>query len=118
MYKDNNKLKGSDFELIAGEAYLITSTTDFEIIHEGRESSEEYSWGNKEGWQLVPTDSLDPYSDTKSVVLSFDKVDITQIALWDRDIGAFQYLLYDLSGQEYGESIKLNSSEGVFVKID
>jgi len=70
------------------------------------------------GWQFVPAKALDPYSDTKSVVLNFDTVDITQVGLWNKDLGKFDYYLYDTLGDEYGELVRLDDDLGVFVKID
>jgi hypothetical protein len=117
MYREDGHIKGANFNLEKGNAYLITATTDFEMQYSGRTFTE-FSWDYMRGWQFVPAKALDPYSDTKSVVLSFDTVDITQVGLWNRGLGKFDYYVYDISGNEYGESVRLNENQGVFVKID
>jgi hypothetical protein len=117
MYREDGQLKGQDFNIVRGEAYLITTTSDFNLSYSGRTFTE-FSWGNMKGWQYVPAQSLDPYYNTKSVVLSFDTVDVSQVGLWDKELGKFNYYVYDVSGSEFGESVRLNDDYGVFVKID
>lgn len=118
LYKDAGEIKGNDFILEAGKAYLITSLTDFKFKYKGREFTD-FEWNNMKGWQLVPAGALKPHRTTKSVVLSFDTVDVSQVALWNYRFGGFDYYVYSsLSGKEYGESVTLNESEGVFVRIE
>jgi hypothetical protein len=117
IYRDQGEIKGSDFNLLRGKAYLITTTSDVELQYSGRTFTE-FSWGGMKGWQFVPAQALDPYSNTKSVVLSFDTVDVTQVGLWNKEVGKFDYYVYDIAGNEYGESVRLNENQGVFVKID
>jgi hypothetical protein len=117
MYREDGDVKGANFDLEKGNAYLITATTDFEMKYSGRTFTE-FSWDGMKGWQFVPAKALDPYSDTKSVVLNFDTVDITQVGLWNKDLGKFDYYLFDIFGNEHGESVRLDDDLGVFVKID
>ncbi|MDD3474924.1 MAG: hypothetical protein PHP08_03430 [Candidatus Dojkabacteria bacterium] len=117
MYREDGEIKGSDFELTKGNGYLLTTTSDIEFTYSGK-SLVNYEWGTSTGWQFVSTGVLEPYSYTKSIVLSFDEVDINQIALWDQDLGRFVYYIYDLQGDEYGDSVKIGNTQGVFVKID
>lgn len=117
MYREEGEVKGPDFNMVRGRAYLITTTTDFDFTYSGR-TLPEFTWGNMKGWQFVPAQALEPYSNTKSVVLSFDTVNVTQVGLWDRELGKFNYYIYDVLGQEYGESVRFRNDYGVFVKID
>ena len=117
IYKENGEIKGSDFELIKGNGYLITTTTDIKLAYSGK-SLVEYDWGTQNGWQFISAKSLDPYNYTKSMVLSFDEVDITQVGIWNTSLGKFDYFIYDLAGDEYGESVKVNDNQGIFVKTD
>jgi hypothetical protein len=117
MYKEDGEIKGSDFELTKGNGYLITTTDDIQISYTGK-SLVEYDWGTETGWQLVSGQSLDPYRYTKSIVLSFDTVDITQVGIWNSSLGKFDYFIYDLQGDEYGDSVRVSDDQGIFVKID
>ena len=117
MYKESNEIKGSDFELTKGNGYLITTTSDLKLSYLGK-SLINYDWGTETGWKLVSGKSLEPYNYTKSVVLSFDDVDITQVGIWNHKLGRFDYYIYDLQGDEYGDSIRINNDQAIFVKID
>jgi hypothetical protein len=117
MYREGEDIKGINFDLEKGKAYLITTTTDFTVTYSGRTFTE-FNWDKLKGWQFVPTKALEPYSDTKSVVLNFDVVDVTQMGLWNKELGHFIYYLYTVSGNEYGETVDLDGNQGVFVKID
>jgi hypothetical protein len=117
MYREGETVKGTNFDLEKGNAYLIATTTNFEIQYSGRTFTE-FSWDGMKGWQFIPAQALDPYSNTKSIVLSFDTVDVTQVGLWNKELGKFEYYVYDISGNEYGESVRLDDDFGVFVKID
>ncbi|MCK9416259.1 hypothetical protein M0Q97_06335 [Candidatus Dojkabacteria bacterium] len=117
MYREQGEVKGADFELTRGNAYLITTTTDFDLRYSGKRFTE-FAWDTMKGWQYVPAKALDPFNNTKSVVLTFDEVDITQVGLWDKSLGKFSYYIYDVTGEEFGDSVRLNDSQGVFVKID
>jgi hypothetical protein len=117
MYKQGSDIKGPDFNLLRGNAYLITTTEDLNFAYSGRTFTE-FQWGNKKGWQFVPSEALEPYSTTKSIVLNFDDTDISQVGLWDKEVGKFNYYVYDTLGNEYGESVRLDEEDGVFVKID
>ncbi len=117
MYRENGDIKGTDFNLEKGNAYLITTTTEFTITYTGRTFTK-FDWDGLKGWQFISTKALEPHSDTKSMVLLFDEVDVTQVGLWDQELGHFKYYLYTVSGQEYGETIRLDDDQGVFVKIE
>ena len=116
MYKESGT-KGSDFELVAGQSYLITTTKSTQIELNGV-MTDIFNWDTLKGWQFVPAYSVKPFTNTKDVVLSFEDADISQIALWSNDLGKFNYFVYDVTGEDYGESVKFRDSQGIFVKID
>lgn len=116
MYKDGGT-KGADFILEPGRAYLITTSDSVSIPISGIKTST-FDWGSKIGWQLVPSFALNPYANTKDIVLSFDTVDISQVALWSEEQGLFNYYIYTVQGDKVGDSVDIGEYQGVFVKID
>lgn len=117
MYKEGNEIKGVDFELLPNYAYLITTNSDLDFKYSGRRSNE-FSWDKLNGWQLVSSTIFTPYSDTKSLIQSYNSVKINQVALWDNSKSSFNYFLYNDSGEEYGLVENITEQQGVFVKID
>jgi len=117
MYKESGDINGLDFEMESGQAYLITTTQATTISISGVRFIN-FDWGVLKGWQFVPAGAFDSYSNTKRVVLSFDTVNISQVALWSKDLGKFKYFVYDVTGEEFGEVISFSETQGVFVRIE
>ncbi|MDY0084099.1 MAG: hypothetical protein RBR74_13020, partial [Ignavibacteriaceae bacterium] len=117
MFKEDGSIKGIDFKLESGEAYLIITSEATDISLSGVKFNS-YNWNTSKGWQFVPAGALNPYTNTRDVVLSFEDANISQIAIWKNDLGLFKYFVYDVSGEKFGESESFTEAQGVFVRID
>lgn len=115
---ENGSINGQDFNLDPGESYLVIATEDIDIPVMIVGYDNPLKLDSLKGWNLVPTSLFEnTSSDSKSILQNTTYTFINQIALWNNSSSIFDYTLRDNSGQIYGNSLRISTQEGFFIKI-
>ncbi len=117
---NNESINGEDFNLEPGGIYLIVSLDDIDISFKGISIlSEKRDLTNLVGWNLIPSSQFkNVSSNSKGILTNSELKYISQIAIWDKELGLFKYTTRDEGGQIYGESLTISSHQGIFIRVD
>ncbi len=117
-YKDN-KIYGTDFELKAGEIYLMIS------LEEASLSSFGYTLNQKEidlakivGWNLIPTSILQAKAQKTHEIFENSLLDsIKQVAIWNKSFGMFEYTVKDKDNNILGKDMLITEQDSIFINV-
>ena len=120
----NGSIKGSDFNLEVGKIYLVISTEEFEIpIQSITVPLVKQDLTKLVGWNLVPTKYFENQARyTTDILTNEEFAYISQVALWDNELGSFKYTIEDLTVLEgtdemFGTYHDITTQQGIFVRI-
>jgi len=114
---EEGSIKGNDFSLKSGKSYMVSSLHETEFSVKGYRISPSNILESA-GWNLVPSFVFDGKGTTSVDILKnleFNK--IKQIGQWQKEKGLFDYTFKDESNYIFGDSLKINQEEGIFIKV-
>jgi hypothetical protein len=115
---ENGTTYGSDFELIPGEVYMISTNNDIALPYVGKTYAPSIDITSLTGWNLLPASLLGITPITSKNILNREDLKILkQLAVWNQQKSLFDYNLKDSNEEIIGESIPLLTGDALFVKI-
>jgi len=115
---ENNTTYGSDFELIPGEVYMISTKDNFTIQYVDERQLPDIDITILTGWNLLPASlfGITPITST-SILNREDLTTLKQVAVWNKEQSLFNYNLKNSTEDILGEGIPLLTGDAFFVKI-
>lgn len=121
---NNGNISGQDFNLEYGRVYLVISTEEFSIpIKSISIPFEKTDLTKLLGWNLIPSKYFDGLAKYTTEILTGDDFEyISQVAVWDDELGTFNYTIEDLTVEEgieemFGTYYDITTQQGIFVRI-
>ncbi|MDD4381828.1 MAG: fibronectin type III domain-containing protein [Candidatus Dojkabacteria bacterium] len=109
--------RGTDFNLVPGESYLVISQDSFDIEILGWEGISNTVLDTLTGWNLISSSIFNGITDnTKELLQKTAYPYIKQIAQWDDAKSMFEYTLKENSNDIFGEELTISSYKGLFIK--
>lgn len=107
--------KGKNFKLKQFKGYIVISSSDTQISIEGREYDRKLEDKFDEGLNLISTLN---YNTSSELINGFkdDGINILGVSTWSNSISNFESFVID-NGIDYGKDIKIDSKQGVFIKV-
>ena len=109
---------GNDFIFKQNRGYLIVSSEDVVLNIDGWKDSASKYLSLNEGWNLVGGSLYSKSYKASTLISNLKKseIDVDIVAVWSKELGLFNYRREEEDGATYGEDLKLESNQGIFIK--
>ena len=109
---------GNDFVFKQNKGYLIISSEDTVLNIDGWKDSASKYLPLSEGWNLVGGSLYSKSYKASTLISNLKKsdIDVDVVAVWSKELGLFNYRREEEDSTVYGDDLKLESNQGIFLK--